>query len=207
MRKTFPSLLLLLAASLFLANAAHAATIRPNVPGVPAVTVPLETELIGEDEEGEDGEWEEGEEDEEEGDEWEEFEAGEEPPVECLLRSASAKAVVPAGEDKLRLTIRYTTFEPTEVTIDYKLRGGKGSLHLPQVRQRLGEQGPVRVTEPLGEAQAERARAAHDFAIQFRIADAPRECRPLFIRHLTAKRPLHDQVVFRQDGSIFGGTS
>jgi hypothetical protein len=207
MRKTFIPLLLLLAASLFLASAAHAATIKPSVPGLPAVTVPLETELIGADEEevGED-EWEEIE-DEEEGDEWEEFEAGEEPPVECLLRSASAKAVVSAGEDKLRLTIRYTTFEPTEATIDYRMRGGKGSLHLPQVRQRLGEQGTVRITEPLSETQAERARAAHDFAIQFRIADAPRECRPLFIRHLTAKRPVHDQVVFRQDGSIFGGTS
>jgi hypothetical protein len=207
MRKTFTPLLLLLAASLFLANAAHAATIKPNVPGLPAVTVPFETELIGADEEevGED-EWEEIE-DEEEGDEWEEFEAGEEPPVECLLRSASARAVVPANEDKLRLTIRYTTFEPTEATIDYRLRGGKGSLHLPQVRQRLDEQGAVRITEPLSEAQAERARAAHDFAIQFRIADAPRECRPLFIRHLTAKRPVHDQVVFHQDGSIFGGAS
>jgi hypothetical protein len=207
MRKITAPLLLLLVASLGLAVAARGDVISPNVPGAPTVSVPLETELIGADEEevGE-GEWEEIE-DEEEGDEWEEFEAGEEPPVECLLRSASAKAVVPAGDDKLRLTIRYTTFEPTEATIDYRLRGGKGSLHLPQVRQRLGEQGTVRVTEPLSETQAERARAAHDFAIQFRIADAPRECRPLFIRHLTAKRPARHQVVFRQDGSIFGGTS
>jgi hypothetical protein len=178
--------------------------IRPNLPGAPAVAVPHETQLIGADEEEfEEGEWEE----DEGGDEWEEFEAGEEPPVECLLRSASARAVVPANEDTLRLTIRYTTFEPTEATIDYRMRGGRGSLHLPQARQRLGEQGTVRVTEPLSEAQAERARAAHDFAIQFRIADAPRECQALFTRYLTAKRPVHNQVVFRQSGSIFGGTS
>jgi hypothetical protein len=205
MRKTFTPLLLLLAASLFLASAAHAAAVNPPVPGLPPLTL-LETELIGADEEeAEEGEWED--EDEGEGDEWEEFEAGGEPPVECLLRSASARAVVPANEDKLRLTIRYTTFEPTEATIDYRMRGGKGSLHLPQVRQRLGEQGTVHVAEPLSEAQAGRARAAHDFAIQFRIADAPRECQALFTRHLTVKRPVHDQVVFRQAGSIFGGDS
>jgi hypothetical protein len=205
MRKITAPLLLLLIASLGLAVAARGDVVRPNVPGVPAVTVPLETDLLGDDEEeGEEVEWEDG---EEEGDEWEEFEAGEEPPVECLLRSASAKAIVPANQDKLRLTISYTTFEPTEATIDYRLRGGKGSLHLPQVSQRLGEQGTVRITEPLSEAQANRARAARDFSIQFRIADAPRECQSLFIRHLTVKRPVHDQVVFKQDGSIFGGDS
>jgi hypothetical protein len=206
MRKITAPLLLLLIASLGLAVAAHGDVVRPNVPGVPAVSVPLETDLLGDDEEeGEEVEWEDG--DEEEGDEWEEFEAGDEPPVACLLRSASAKAVVPANQDKLRLTISYTTFEPAEATIDYRLHGSKGSLHLPQVRQRLGKQGTVGVIEPLSEAQAGRARAANDFSIQFRIAEAPRECQPLFIRHLTVKRPVHDQVVFRQHGSIFGGDS
>jgi hypothetical protein len=204
MRKITAPLLLLLVASLGLAVAARADVIKPNVPGVPAVTVPLETDLIGADEEEvEEGEWDE--EDEEESDEWEEWEVGEEPPAECLLRSASARAIVSATQDKLQLTIRYSTFEPTEGTVDYRLRGPKGSLRLPQARQRLGEHGVLRITEPLTAAEAERARAAHDFTVKFRIPDTPSECKAVFTRHLTIKRAVHNQLIWRQSDSIFGG--
>jgi hypothetical protein len=207
MRKIFSPLLVLLAASLVLAGSAHAVVIDAGVPGVPTVNLPEETELIGAEEEDEweevDGEWDD--EDEWEDDEWEEWEAGEEPPVECLLRSASAKATVPAKQDRLLLTISYSTYERTEATIDYRLRGAKGSLHLPQARQRLGERGVLHVTEPLSESEAERARAAKDFTVQIRIAGTPSECRSISIRRLTIKRSAHNQLTWRQSGSIFGG--
>jgi hypothetical protein len=204
MRKTFTPLLLLLAASLLLANVAHAAPIDPSVPGVPAVTVPLETELLGdEEEEVEEGEWEDDDEGEE--DEWEEWEPGEEPPVECLLRSASAKATVAAKEGKLRLTIRYTSFEPTATTVNTWLQGGKGAVRLPLTPAHLGESGTLRLTHALTAAEAERASAAREFTVHLRIPAAPRECRPLFTRHLTLKHAGHAQSLWQQSGSIFGG--
>jgi hypothetical protein len=161
--------------------------------------------LIGDDdEEVEDDEWEEEEEDEEEGDEWEEWEAGQEPPVECLLRSASAKATVPIKDGKLRLTIRYTTFEPTTTTVNAWLQGGKGSVRLPPTPAHLGENGTLHLTQTLTAAEAERASTARDFTVHLRIPAAPRECRPLFTRHLKLKHTGGSQSLWQQSDSIFG---
>lgn len=197
----FPALLILLVASLGLGVAAHASPARPA--SLVDLLSPPEEQLGEDEEELEEIEWEEEEESEE--DEWEEWEEGEEPPVECLLRTASGRAVVPDEQDKLLLTIRYSAFEPTEATIDYRLRGAKGSLRLPQSRQRLGERGVLRIAEPLSPNEAERARAARDFTVQIRIAGTPKECLPLSVRRLTIKRSVHGQHVWRQSGSVFGG--
>lgn len=205
MRKIAPLLLLLLT-SLALAGAAQASAATPVGLGPVAFELPLDPDLLdgGEEEDVEEIEWEEGEEEEE--DEWEEWEEGEEPPFECLLRSATAKAAL-NGQGKLRLTVRYTTFEATDAKIVARLRGGKGSLRLPEKPAHLGERGVLRLTETLSEAEAERAQAAHDFILQIRIPAAPRECRPLFARNLTAKSGGHENVTWRQSGSIFGGDS
>ena len=192
MRKIAP-LLLLLFTSLALAGAAQASAATPVGLGPVAFELPLDPDLL-------DG----GEEEEE--DEWEEWEEGEEPPFECLLRSATAKAAL-NGQGKLRLTVRYTTFEATEAKVVSRLRGGKGSLRLPEKPAHLGERGVLRLTETLDEGEAERARAAHDFTVQIRIPAAPRECRPLFARNLTAKPGGQENVTWRQSGSIFGSDS
>ncbi|HSK49024.1 MAG TPA: hypothetical protein VK889_00870 [Solirubrobacterales bacterium] len=199
----FPALLIMLVASLGLGVVAHASPARPAA--LAGLFSPPEEQLGDDEEELEEIEWEDEEEGEGEEDEWEEWEEGEEPPVECLLRSASGRAVVPDEQDKLLLTIRYSAFARTEAAVDYRLRGAKGSLHLPQSRQRLGERGVIRIAEPLSQNEAARARAARDFTVQIRIAGTPKECLPLSIRRLTIKRSVHDQLVWRQAGSVFGG--
>lgn len=203
MRKTLVvPLLLLLLISLSLAGAAHASAAALDGLGPFVRDLPLDPELLGDDEEEiEEVEWEEDEEEEE--DEWEEWEEGAEPPTECILRSAAAKAVL-NGQGKLRLTIRYTTFEATEAKLVSRLQGGKGSLRLPEKPAHLGERGVLRLTEALSETEAERARSAHDFSLQIRIPAAPRECRPLFARQMTAKSGGHGTVTWRQSGSIYG---
>jgi hypothetical protein len=205
MRRTALPLLLLLLASLALAGIAHGDALDPNVPGVPNVTLPVETELIGGDEEeDEEGEWDE-EEGEEEDEEWESWEAGGEPPVGCLLRSASAKAVVPTGAGKLRLTIAYTTFEPTATVVNSWLQGGRGSVRLSPAPAHLGDSGTLHLTEDLTAAEAARASAAREFTVRLRIPAAPRECRPLFTRQLQLKHASRNHASWRQSGSIFGG--
>jgi hypothetical protein len=203
MRRLPLTLLLLLIASLGLSAAAQASSARPV--GLTDLLLPPETRLADDEEEVEveEVEWEDEEEGEEE-DEWEEWEEGEEPPAECLLRTASARAVVPTDENQVRLTIRYTTFETTEGAVDYSLRGSKGALRLPKVRQRLSRHGVLRLTEPLTEGEAERARAASDFTVRLRLPGAPSECKPVLTRHLTIKRAVNDRIVFRQSDSIFG---
>lgn len=204
MRKLPPTLLLLLVACLGVTAVAQASPARPA--GLTDLLLPPETLLAGDEEEEvevEEIEWEDEEEGEE--DEWEEWEEGEEPPAECLLRSASARAIVPTDEDQVRLTIRYTAFEETEGTVDYKLRGSKGTLRLPKARQRLSRHGVLRLTEPLTDGEAERARAANDFTVTLRLPKAPSDCKPLLTRHLTIKRAVNDRLVFRQSDSIFGG--
>lgn len=203
MRKTLVvPLLLLLLTSLSLAGAAHASAAALDGLGPFVRDLPLDPELLGdEEEEIEEVEWDEDEEEEEdEGEEWEE---GAEPPTECILRSAAARAVL-NGQGKLRLTIRYTTFEAADAKVVSRLQGSKGSLRLPEKPTHLGERGVLRLTEALSEAEAERARSAHDFSLQIRIPAAPRECRPLFARQMTAKPGSHGTVTWRQSGSIYG---
>lgn len=204
MRKIPPALLILLIASLGLSAIAQASSARPA--GLTDLLLPPETRLDEDEEEEvevEEIEWEDEEEGEEE-DEWEEWEEGEEPPAECLLRTASARAIVPTDENQVQLTIRYTTFEATEGAIDYRLRGSKGGLRLPKARQRLNRHGVLRLTEALNEGEAERARAADDFTVRLRLPKAPSECKPVLTRHLTIKRAVNDRLVFRQSDSIFG---
>lgn len=153
-----PILVVLLALSgLLLAGAAHAAQLVPG-------TTPLafEEEFAGEEED--EAEFEEGacKEAEEEFDEGElsagevkeicEEEAAERrkkaanpgttvAPEECILRSAHGEATTPGQGDKLKLTIGYTTYEPTAASLKI---GNLGTVH-----RHLGRSGVLRLVEDL----------------------------------------------------------
>lgn len=64
---------------------------------------------------------------------------------ECALRSASANAVT--KNDKLKLTIGYTTTEPVNAKVEIK----QGGVKLASLSRHLGRSGVLRHTEKLGE--------------------------------------------------------
>jgi hypothetical protein len=140
----------------------------------------------------------------------EEIEAGAEggqPPEECLLRSARARLVSSAAQNRVKLAVNYTAFAPTDAYIDYELIGGRGTLESPAAHQRLAEKGTFTLSRRLDGAEMEKARAARRVTVFLDVPSAPPNCRPFEIRHLTTRRSLHSQVVWLQPGTIFGANS
>jgi hypothetical protein len=76
--------------------------------------------------------------------------AGERPPRGCLLRSASAHAV--AKDDRLKVTIGYTTSEPVAARIEIR----NGADRIAAVNRHLGRSGVLRFTENLGQEESKR---------------------------------------------------
>ncbi len=148
-----------------------------------------EVDFIAEetDEEGEEEEWE-LEEEEEEAEE-EEFgtKAATVLPPECLLRSAEPSVVAQLNGGTLRLTLQYTARTPTRVSIDYWLKGGKGSLQLDSVTRHLGHQGTLHLTDHLDEREAIKVRAARTFIVDLDLPVAPSSCEKYLTLHLNAK--------------------
>ena len=151
---------LALATLLFAVSAAHAAPVAPIV-----TPLAFEEEFSADEEEGEEGEaeFEEGTCEEAE----EEFEEGElsgaeakeicdeeaeerrkkaanpgtVAPEECILRSAHGQAITSGNDDKLKLTIGYTTYEPAGASLKIGQLG--------TVRRHLGRSGVLRLVEDL----------------------------------------------------------
>jgi hypothetical protein len=69
-------------------------------------------------------------------------------PPECVLRSAKAHAVL--KRDKLKLTIGYTTSEPTKAVLDVHY----GATRLAQVKRPLQRSGVLRITKKLKHRRA-----------------------------------------------------
>lgn len=104
----------------------------------------------------------------------------------CVLRSASATVSVLKNEDRVRLTIRYTTFSPAVVSVQYRLRGHRGTLRMGTDSHRFSRRGVFRDTEKLNEAEMTRVNAATEFDVSVHAVNAPRYCRGRFDRDLTA---------------------
>jgi len=84
----------------------------------------------------------------------------------CLLRSASARVKV-TGHNRLKLTIGYTTYEPTGATIE--VRGG--TTRIGSFRRHLGRSGVLRIVKRLGRRHAPRR-----LVVRLRIAGSPPGC-------------------------------
>lgn len=103
---------------------------------------------------------------------------------ECLLEHADASVKASPGNNKVRLTVRYRSFEPTAVSVDARLRGAKGGLHLGQDQARFRRAGVYHDTFKLGERQMAKALAARQFEVDLLAAGTSANCAV----HLTASR-------------------
>jgi hypothetical protein len=121
-------------------------------------------------------------------------------PEECLVRSARARVVAYATHNTVRLTVGYTTYEPTTATIEYDLTGGKGSLHLGTEKRHLGRSGVLRVTTNLSDPQMSKVKAAGHFTVRLHSAEAPGSCRSFETEQLTVKHASKRLAVWAQAG-------
>ncbi len=119
-------------------------------------------------------------------------------PEECLLRSARARAVASLSSHSLKLTVGYTTYQPTAATVDYSARGGKGSLHLGAAKRHLGKSGVIRLSRKLSDGDMTKVQTAGNFSVRLHVAGVPRNCRRFEIERLTVKRVSKRQAVWSQ---------
>jgi hypothetical protein len=170
----------LLAAVLF-ARQAEAATVPLQAP--PAASIESE-EIEGEEES-------EGEEEDEESEGEEDEEPGIEGPLllppECLLHTAEANVAASASNGVVRLTIHYTSYTPANVSVDYWLKGGKGSLQLGETKRHFARQGVFREDEHLSDHAMDKVLAARSFIVQLDIGGAPSFCDRYSTQRLTTK--------------------
>lgn len=188
MRKTALLLLLLLAALFTAAGPAQALTVSAPVP---SLSVKAEEPEEEENEEGEEaeGESEECEVDAEAGEGCEEAEE-EAAAEECVIEDATAKVAANPGNDTVRLTIHYRTFAPAAVSIDSKLHGSKGSLHLGASHTRFRRAGVFHDSFGLSAKEMAKATAAREFAIDLHAVNTPGYCRMQLTAHRGGARKL-----------------
>jgi hypothetical protein len=117
-------------------------------------------------------------------------------PPECVLRTVRPEAVLDATHEKLRLTLRYTSRNPTRVGLDLWLRGGKGSLRLGVAKRQLGRSGVLRLSRHLDPLALARARAARTVTVQLDVTAAPSSCRPHLTVKLTSKQVLGSRTTW-----------
>lgn len=96
---------------------------------------------------------------------------------ECVLEDATARVAANPGNDSVALVVRYEADAPSAVSIDARLRGGKGSVHLGADRAHFRSSGTFRDTFVLGEKRMERVLAAREFEVELQAVDTPRYCR------------------------------
>jgi hypothetical protein len=114
----------------------------------------------------------------------------------CILKSAEATVLVLPGQDRVKLTLRYTTFSPAVVSVRYGLRGGKGRLKVGGGSRRFGHRGVFRETEELSEAEMAKTKAATEFEVDAHAVNTPGWCRRLFDRRLTARHASHGGLIW-----------
>jgi hypothetical protein len=174
----------LLAALLFLRQA-EAATV-PVAGGAPQATAAgFEDEAeFEEEDEGDEGEEEEFGDEEDEG-------LGEPGPLflppECLVHTAEAQVAASASRGVVQLTIHYTSYEPTNVGVEYWLKGGKGSLALGQTKRHFNRQGVFREDTHVSDHAMSKVLAARAFIVQLGIPAAPSSCAKYATQRLTVK--------------------
>jgi hypothetical protein len=172
----------LLAALLFVRQA-EAVTASAQAP----IASFTESEEIEAEEEAESEEGEEESEEEEEGEE----KLGTAGPLllppECLLHTAEANVAASAAHGVVRLTIHYTSYAPTNVTVDYWLKGSKGSLQLGETKRHFARQGVFREDTHVSDRAMSKVLAARAFIVQLGIPAAPSSCDRYSTQRLTAK--------------------
>jgi hypothetical protein len=187
---------LTLIVALGIAKSAQAMTVPASGSPVTAASAPPADDESEDEAEAEGSEYEECEEDEEECEE--EVDDAVEAPAECLLTNAEATVTASANKDQVRLQVRYETFSPTAVAVDYGLHGAKGSLYLGSEKKQFARRGVLRLTKTLTAAQMAKVMAAKDFTVRIRVPAAPGYCRSFFEHQLDSRRATPTGLAWQQ---------
>jgi hypothetical protein len=94
----------------------------------------------------------------------------------CLVRRAESKIATLPATDQVRLTTRYRTYSPAQVSLGLKLKDRKGSLTIVHTTKHLGAGGVLRLTTKLGAAAMSRALKANEFDVSLHAAGTPASC-------------------------------
>jgi hypothetical protein len=155
-----------------------------NVPAQAPATISSESEEIEAEEEDEA-------EEDEESEAEEEDELGTTGPLllppECRLHTAEAQVAASAAHGVVRLTIHYTAYAPANATVNYWLKGSKGSLQLGESKHHFNRQGVIHEEEHLSERAMSKVLAARAFIVQLGISEAPSSCDKYSTQRLTTK--------------------
>ena len=116
-------------------------------------------------------------------------------PAACQVRQAESTITTLPGSDQVRLTVRYRTYSPTQVTVGLKLRDKKGSVAIEHATKHMSDKGVLHITTKLGMAVMERALAASEFDVALRAPETPGFCaraleqRLHSVKHTSARAP------------------
>jgi hypothetical protein len=97
-------------------------------------------------------------------------------PEECVVRTFNSSAVADSSRNRIELTTHYTTFEPTPVTIDYRI----GSSRLDTAKRHLGASGVIHLDKHLSDSQTAKLEHAHKLQVEIQISPAPSRCQRYF---------------------------
>jgi hypothetical protein len=116
-------------------------------------------------------------------------------PLACQVRQAESTITTLPGSDQVRLTVRYRTYAPTQVTVGLKLKDHKGSVAIEHTTKHMGGKGALHITTKLGTAMMERALAASEFDVSLRAPETPGFCASALgqrlhsVKHTGARTP------------------
>ena len=126
------------------------------------------------------------------------------PSSECPLGTVKPKAIFERDRGKLRLVLRYTTDSPTQVGIDFWLRGGKGAMNgHGSARRQLNRNGVLRLGRHVDTQAQDEMRTARVVIVQLKAPQAPPSCPSQMTKRLavghdaghvaSAERPARNQ--------------
>lgn len=116
-------------------------------------------------------------------------------PAACQVRQAESTITALPGSDQVRLTVRYRTYAPTQVTVGLRLKDHKGSVAIEHTTKHMGADGVLHITTKLGSAVMERALAASEFDVSLRAPNTPGSCAAALeqqlhsVKHTSARAP------------------
>ena len=119
-------------------------------------------------------------------------------PEECRVRSAESSITTLPDSGRVQLTVRYLTYKPSTVSLDLKLKDGKGSLKIESTTKHLGKQGVLHLTTKVPDAVMNRAAKAKEFDVALRAPQTPGYCGPMLEQKLGAKHPVGDARVYTE---------
>jgi hypothetical protein len=102
---------------------------------------------------------------------------------ECAIEGATATVAADRRGDVVRLSVRYTAYQPSVVAVDARLRGAKGGLRLGASQARFQRAGVFRHSFRLGRKAMARVLAAREFAIDLHAVNTPASCRMRVTAH------------------------